>query len=180
MSAAINLGKNRYNSRHCFPSSPEMTLSLFSRRIFFAVSGMLYVACIYGYVVSSVTSSGLLPWTSISQTRSQVARIEIVSSPSQISIHSELMWWFIPIWSLIFCLLSAIGKETRMGYHSMLTRLAQVFRRDDLPTQYVLQDIDKFMHLRLFQYEVICKNGDHPGSLAKIWLGSRPRSRFPC
>ncbi|KAI9456127.1 pheromone A receptor-domain-containing protein [Lactarius psammicola] len=125
LSAAINVGKHRYNSRPYFPSSPEMTSSLFIRRIFFTASGMLYVACVYVYVVSSVTSSGLLPWTSISQTRSQVARIEIVSSPSQNSIQSELMWWFIPVWSLIFCLLSAVGEETQRGYRSMLTCLSQ-------------------------------------------------------
>ncbi|KAH8984399.1 pheromone A receptor-domain-containing protein [Lactarius deliciosus] len=134
LSAAINVGKNRYNSRPYFPSSPEMTLSLFIRRIFFTVSGMLYIACVYVYVVSSVTSSGLLPWTSISQTRSQVARIEFVSSPSQISIQSELVWWFIPVWSLIFCLLSAVEEETRRGYRSMFAWLSQVFKRDDLPT----------------------------------------------
>lgn len=62
----------------------------------------------------------------------------------------------------------------------MLTWLSQVFKQDDLPTQYVLQDVDKLTHSRLSQYEVICKDGDHPGSLAKIWLGPRPRSHFPC
>lgn len=134
LSAAVNVGKHRYNSHPYFPSSPEMTVSLFVHLMFFTVSGMLYVACVYVYVMSSITSSGLLPWTSISQTRSQVARIEIVSSPSQISIQSELMWWFIPVWSLIFCLLSTIGEETQRGYRAMLTQLSQIFKRDDLPT----------------------------------------------
>ena len=149
MSAAINIGKHRYNSRPCFPSSPEMTFSLFIPRFFFTVSGMLYVACFYVYVMSSVTSSGLKPWTSISQIRSQVARIEIVSSPSQISIQSELMWWFIPILSLLFCLLSAVGEETRRGYRSVLTWLSQPCKRGDLPTQYVSQDVDKHTCSRL-------------------------------
>ena len=179
VSAAINIGKHRYNSRPCFPSSPEMTFSLFVPRIFFTASGMLYVACVYVYVVSSVTSPGLKRWTSISQIRSQVGRIEIVSSSSQISIQSELIWWFIPVLSLLFCLLSAVGEETRRGYRSVLIWLSQPFKRNDLPTQYVPQDPDEFTRSRLSQYEVICKDADYPGSYAKIWLGPRPRSRFP-
>ncbi|KAF8259096.1 GPCR fungal pheromone mating factor [Lactarius quietus] len=123
LSATINIGKHCYNSRPYFPSSPEMKLSLFIPRIFFTVSGMLYVTGVYVYVLS-VTSSGLQPWTTISQIRSQVAQIEIVSSPSQISIQSELIWWFIPVWSLIFCFVSAFGEETRRGYHSMLIWLS--------------------------------------------------------
>lgn len=134
LSATINIGKHRYNSRPCFPSSPEMTSSLFIPRVFFTASGVLYVAGVYLYIVLSITSSSMQPWTSVSQTRSQVSQIEIVYSPSQISTQSELIWWFIPIWSLIFCVLSAVGEETRRGYRSVLTWLSQPFKRDDLPT----------------------------------------------
>lgn len=172
MSATINIGKHRYNSRPCFPSSPGMTSSLFIPRIFFTVSGVFYVAGVYVYIVLSTTSSGMQPWTTISQIRSQVARIDIVPSPSQISTQSELIWWFIPVWSIIFCLLSAVGEETRRGYRSLLTWLSQPFKRDDLPTQYVLQGFDRYIHSLLSQCEVICKDSDRPGSFAEIWMGS--------
>jgi hypothetical protein len=149
-----------------------MTSSLFIPRVFFTASGVLYVAGVYLYIVLSITSSSMQPWTSVSQTRSQVSQIEIVYSPSQISTQSELIWWFIPIWSLIFCVLSAVGEETRRGYRSVLTWLSQPFKRDDLPTQYVLQVVNMRNHLLLSQYEVICKDSDHPGSFAEIWMGS--------
>jgi hypothetical protein len=172
VSATINIGKHRYNSRPCFPSSPGMTSSLFIPRIFFTVSGVLYVTVVYVYIVLSITSLGLQPWTSVTQTRSQVAQIELVSSPSQISMQSELVWWFIPIWSLIFCLLSAVGEETQRGYRSVLTWLSQPFKQDDLPTQYVLHGVDEHTRSRSSQYEVICKDSGHPGSSAEIWVGS--------
>jgi len=138
VSAAINVCKHRDNSRHGFPSSPDMSLSCFIRRAFLTVTGMLYVSCIHVYILSSVTSSGLLPWTSISQTRSQVSHIEILPSSSQVSIQSELIWWSVPIWSLLFCVLFAVGEEMRMGYRSMFSWLSQVFKREVLPMQYVL------------------------------------------
>jgi hypothetical protein len=149
-----------------------MTSSLFIPRIFFTVSGVLYVTVVYVYIVLSITSLGLQPWTSVTQTRSQVAQIELVSSPSQISMQSELVWWFIPIWSLIFCLLSAVGEETQRGYRSVLTWLSQPFKQDDLPTQYVLHGVDEHTRSRSSQYEVICKDSGHPGSSAEIWVGS--------
>ncbi|KAI0298957.1 pheromone A receptor-domain-containing protein [Multifurca ochricompacta] len=133
LSAIINVGKHHYNSRHYFPSGPEMTLSLFVRRTFFAISGMLYVAVIYVYSLSGIMSSGLLPWESVSQTRSQISHIEILPSPSQVSIQSELVWWFIPVWSLLLCILSALGEETQRGHRSMCTRLSQLLHRDALP-----------------------------------------------
>ncbi|KAI0246664.1 GPCR fungal pheromone mating factor [Lactifluus subvellereus] len=133
LAAAINVGKHRYNSNHYFPSAPEITPSLFVRRIIFAISGMLYVAAVHVYALSLVTSSGLLPWISISQTRSQIADVGIVPSSSQMSVLSELIWWFIPVWSLLLCILSVFGEETRRGYHSTFTWLSQRFRGGALP-----------------------------------------------
>ncbi|KAI0298001.1 GPCR fungal pheromone mating factor [Russula brevipes] len=131
-----------YNARPYFASAPEMTTSLFIRRIMFSVSGMLYVAIVYVYVLSSITSSGLLPWTSISQTRSGVSQVEVVPSHSQMSIQSELIWWFIPVWSLLLFVLSVLGEEAQRGYHTMFTWLYQRFEEDMLPLQYVSEDVN--------------------------------------
>lgn len=151
MSAAINVGKHRYNSSHYLPSALEITSSLFVRRIVFAISGMLYVAAVYAYALLSVTSSGLLPWISVSQTRSQIMDVEIVPSSAQMSVLSELIWWFIPVWSLLLCILSVLGEETRRGYHSTFTWLPQWFRGGVLPLQYVLNGVNKLMHSHLSQ-----------------------------
>jgi hypothetical protein len=140
VAAGINVCKSHYQSRRYFPSAPEMTSALFARRIVFVVSGMLYAAVVYVYALFSITSSGLLPWTSISQTRSQISQIEIVPSHSQMRVLNELMWWFIPVWSILF-VLSAIGKETQKGYCTTFACLSRKFKRDMLPIQYVLEDI---------------------------------------
>jgi hypothetical protein len=138
VSAAISVGRSHYNSRLYFPSAPEMTSALFIRRIIFVVSGMLYVAVVYVYVLSSMTSSGLLPWTRISRTRSQV---EVVPLHSQMGVQSELIWWFIPIWSLLFVFF-AIGDETQRGYCATFAWLSRKFERDMLPIQYVSEDVN--------------------------------------
>ncbi|KAH9977174.1 GPCR fungal pheromone mating factor [Lactifluus volemus] len=141
LSAVINVSKHRerYTSSR---SKPEISLSLFTRRIAFAIGGMLYVAVVYAFVLSSIATSGLLPWLSVSQTRSQVMDIDTVPSPSQMSIQSELIWWFIPVWSLLLCILCAFGKETQNGYHSTFNWLSRRFHGDIsiLPMQYVLQN----------------------------------------
>jgi hypothetical protein len=140
VSAAINIGKSHYNSRRSFPSAPEMTSALFTRRVIFVLSGMLYVAIVYVYALSSITSSGLLPWTSISEARSQISQVEVVPSHSQLGVQSKLIWWFIPVWSHLF-VMSAIGEETQRGYRTTLTWLSRKFKRDLLPIQYVLNDL---------------------------------------
>lgn len=132
LSAAINIGKSHYNSRRYFPSAPEMTSVLFTRRVIFVLSGMLYVAFVYVYALSSITSSGLLPWTSISQTRSQISQVEVVPSQSQLGVQSKLIWWFIPVWSHLF-VMSAIGEETQREYRTTLTWLSRKLKRDILP-----------------------------------------------
>src|ERR1700755_227039 len=119
VSAAVNIGKSHYNSRRYLPSAPEMTSALFTRRVIFVLSGMLYAAFVYIYALSSITSSGLLPWTSISQTRSQTSQVEVVPLQSQLGVQSKLIWWFIPVWSHLF-VLSAIGEETQRGYRTTL------------------------------------------------------------
>jgi cytochrome c oxidase subunit IV len=141
VAAAINISKSYYNSRQYFPSAPEMTSALFTRRITFVVSGMLYVAVVYVYALFSITSSGLLPWTSISQTRSQISEVEVAPSHSQMGVQSKLIWWFIPVWSFLF-VLSAIGEETQRRYCTTLTWLSRKFKRDMLPIQYVLEDVN--------------------------------------
>ena len=139
VSAAVNIGKSHHNSRRFFPSAPEMTSALFTRRVIFVLSGMLYVAFVYVYALSSIISSGLLPWTSISQTRSQIYQIEVLPSHSQLGIQSKMIWWFIPVWSHLF-VMSAIGGETQRGYRTTLAWLSRKFKRDMLPIQYVLKD----------------------------------------
>ncbi len=139
VSAAINIVKSHYNSRRYFPSAPEMTSALFTRRVIFVLSGMLYVAIVYVYALSSITSSGLLPWTSISQARSQISQVEVVPSHSQLGEQSKLIWWSIPVWSHLF-VMSAIGEETQRGYRTTLTWFSRKFKRDVLPIQYVLID----------------------------------------
>jgi hypothetical protein len=134
VSAAVNIGKSHYNSRRFFPSAPEMTSTLFTRRVTFVVSGMLYVAFVYVYALSSITSSGLLPWTSISQTRAQISQVEVVPSHSQLGVQSKLIWWSIPVWSNLF-VMSVIGEETQRGYRTTLTWLSRKFNRDILPIQ---------------------------------------------
>lgn len=138
VSAAINIGKSHYNSRPYFPSSPEMTSALFTRRVVFVLGGMLYVAFVYVYALSSITSSGLLPWTSISETRSQISQVEVVPSHSQLGVQSKLIWWFIPVWSHLF-VMSAIGEETQRGYRTTLAWLSRRLKSDMLPIQYVLE-----------------------------------------
>jgi hypothetical protein len=140
VSAAINIGRSHYNSRRYFPSAPEMTSALFTRRVIFVLSGMLYVAFVYVYALSSITSSGLLPWTSISETRSRVSQVEVASSDSQLGVQSKLIWWFIPVWSHLF-VISAIGEESQRGYRTTLTWLSRTFKRDMLPIQYVLKGL---------------------------------------
>jgi len=116
-----------------------MTSSRFIRHIIFVMSGMLYVVIVYVYALSSITSSGLQPWTSISQTRSQVSQVEVVPAHSRMGLLSELIWWFIPIWSFLLFVLSAPGEETQRGYRTMLTWLSERLRGDMLPIQYVLK-----------------------------------------
>jgi hypothetical protein len=55
---------------------------------------------------------------------------------------SELIWWFIPIWSLLLFVLSAPGEETQRGYRTTLTWLSERLRGDMLPIQYVLKDVN--------------------------------------
>jgi len=90
------------------------------------------LAFVYAYALSSITSSGLLPWTSISQTRSQISQVEVVPSHSQLGVQSKLIWWFIPVWSHLF-VISAVGEETQRGYRTTLTWLSRKFKRDVLP-----------------------------------------------
>lgn len=139
VSAAVNVSKSHSNSRSHFPSTPEITSSLFIRHSIFAISGMIYVVVVYVYALSSITSSGLQPWTSISQTRSQISQIEVVAPHSQLSLQSELIWWFIPVWSLLLFVTSAPGEETRRGYRTTWTWLSLKLRGDMLPMQYVLE-----------------------------------------
>jgi hypothetical protein len=138
VSAAVNIIKSHCNSRCYFPSAPEMTSAVFTRRVIFVLSGMLYVAFVYVYALSSITSSGLLPWTSISQTRSQISQVKVVPSDSQLGVQSKLIWWFIPVWSHLF-VMSVVGEETQRGYRTTFTWLSRKFKRDMLPIQYVLK-----------------------------------------
>ncbi|KAH9964858.1 pheromone A receptor-domain-containing protein [Russula dissimulans] len=133
LSAAINIGKNHYNSRCHFPSAPEMTLSPFIRHIIFATSGMLYIIVVYVYALSSITSSGLLPWTSVSQTRSQVSQVEVVPLHSQMGVQTKLIWWFIPVWSLLLFVLAILGEENQIGYCTTLSWLSRRLKGDLLP-----------------------------------------------
>ncbi|KAI9509917.1 pheromone A receptor-domain-containing protein [Russula earlei] len=133
ISATINVGKSHYNSRDHFPCTPEMTSSLFIRRIIFAISGMLYLAVVYVYALSSITSSGLSPWISISQTRSQISQVEVVPLHSPTGMQSKLIWWFIPIWSLILFVLSVLSGEIQRGYRTTFTWLSQRLKKDLLP-----------------------------------------------
>jgi len=133
VSATINFGKNHYNSRCHFPSAPEMTPSTFIRHIIFATSGMLYIVVVYVYALSSITSSGLLPWTSISQTRSQASQVEAVPSHTQLGVQSKFIWWFIPVWSLILFSLAVLGEENKRGYRTTFTWLSQRLKGDLLP-----------------------------------------------
>ena len=120
-----------------------MTSSRFVRHIIFAVGGMLYVIVVYTYALSSITSSGLQPWMGIAQTRSQVSQVEVVPSHSRLGLQSELIWWIIPICSLLLFVLSALGDETRKGYCTSWTWLSQKLRGDMLlPMQYVLEDVN--------------------------------------
>ena len=130
----------------------EITSSLFVRRITLAIGGMFYIAVVYAYALSSITSSGLLPWISLSQTRSQVMDVDIVPLPSPMSVQSELIWWFIPVLSLLLCILCALGEETRNGYRFTSNWLSQRFQEDVLPLQYVLDII--VTNLALTQYLV--------------------------
>jgi len=118
-----------------------MTLSLFIRNSIFAISGMIYLVVIHVYALSSITSSGLQPWTSISQTRSQISQIEVVAPHSQLGLQSKLIWWFIPVWSLLLFVMSALGEETQRGYRTTLTWLSLKLRGDMLPMQYVLEGV---------------------------------------
>jgi hypothetical protein len=116
-----------------------MVSSRFVRHVIFAVGGMLYVVVVHTYVI---TSSGLQPWMGLSQTRSQVSQVEVVPSHSRLGLQSELIWWFIPVCSLLLFVLSALGDETRRGYRTSLTWLSQKLRGDMLlPMQYVLEDV---------------------------------------
>ena len=117
-----------------------MTSALFTRRVIFVISGMLYVASVNVYALFSITSSGLLPWTSISQTRSEISQVELVPSHSQLGVQSKLIWWFIPVWSHLF-VMSAIGEETQRGYRTTLTWVSRKVKEDMLPIQYVLKDL---------------------------------------
>src|SRR5712671_144853 len=143
VSAAINVGKNHYNSRCYFPSAPEMTSPLFIRHIIFATSGMVYIIVVYVYALSSITSSGLLPWTSISQTRSQVSQVEVVPSHSQLGVQSKFIWWFVPVWSLLLFALVVLGEENQRGYRTTFAWLSQRFKGDLFPMQYVLGDVNQ-------------------------------------
>jgi hypothetical protein len=119
-----------------------MVSSRFVRHVIFAVGGMLYVVVVHTYALFSITSSGLQPWMGISQTRSQVSQVEVVPSHSRLGLQSELIWWIIPICSLLLFVLSAVGEETRKGYRTALTWLSQKLGGDMLlPMQYVLKDV---------------------------------------
>jgi hypothetical protein len=125
-----------------------MTSSRFVRHVIFAAGGMLYVIVVYTYALSSITSSGLQPWISISQARSQVSQVEVVASHSRLGLQSELIWWFIPICSLLLFVSSALGEEIRKEYRGYLTWLSHQLRGDMLlPMQYVLEDVNQFYEL---------------------------------
>ena len=125
-----------------------MVSSRFVRHVIFAVGGMLYVIVVDTYALYSITSSGLQPWMGISQTRSQVSQVQVVPSHSRLGLQSELIWWSIPICSLLLFVLSALGEETRKGYRTALTWLSQKLRGDMLlPMQYVLEGVYPFTEL---------------------------------
>ncbi|KAI0053505.1 hypothetical protein FA95DRAFT_753576 [Auriscalpium vulgare] len=106
-----------------------MTMSLFGRRLAFALSGMAYSAVVYGIIASSVS---LQSWTSISAIRTDVSRIEVLNDRGW-RTRSELIWWATPIWSLLLCTMSACGEETRSGYRSLYKLVMRGFERDVLP-----------------------------------------------
>ncbi|THH17676.1 hypothetical protein EW146_g3174 [Bondarzewia mesenterica] len=133
-SASINVAKSCYNSVPLFPSAPEMTLSLFIRRLIFGYTGMIYMTVVYIIVLSSAASSGFNTWTSVSAMHSHFSAIEISSLGSFALVQVELIWWAIPIWSILMSILSAFGEETKEGYFFLINFFSRrFFGRDILP-----------------------------------------------
>ncbi|KAI0318404.1 GPCR fungal pheromone mating factor [Amylostereum chailletii] len=135
VSALINLARSRYNSVAYFPSRPEMSFSLFARRLAYATIGMLYTATVY-VIVTSWSSTDMEPWTSVSKVHANFSQVETVLRGTAIATGSELLWWTIPIWSLLLCALTAFGEETRKGYRTILSWISSRTGKNILPTQY--------------------------------------------
>ncbi|VDB95384.1 unnamed protein product [Peniophora sp. CBMAI 1063] len=132
VSAVFNVAKSHYNSSTYFPSAPEMSLSLFTRRLAFCTLGMAYTAAVYATALSW-ESSNTLPLTSVAQVHADFSHIEIIPADSQLSLQSQLIWWNVPIWSILLCVMSAFGEETRKGYRSLWKAMANPRSEKTLP-----------------------------------------------
>ncbi|TFY82419.1 hypothetical protein EWM64_g1593 [Hericium alpestre] len=130
VSALINVLKSRYNNWPCFPQASKMTLGLFARRFAFAATGMLYVFVVYAFIVSWA-SSNLEPEISVSQLHANFSQIEILPLDAQARVRVELVWWAVPVWSLLLCALSS--EETRNGYQAIFGWVFKHRDHFDLP-----------------------------------------------
>ncbi|ETW79706.1 putative B mating type protein [Heterobasidion irregulare TC 32-1] len=117
VSASINVAKSRYNSWPLFPSAPEMSLSLFVRRVVFGVTGMTYTVVVYVFISSTVTLSA---WSSISDVHAQFSKIEILPLGSAAGTQNELIWWAIPLWTILICITFAFEEEMAQNYRSLI------------------------------------------------------------
>ena len=113
-----------------------MSFSLFARRMAYGTIGMLYTATVY-VIVTSWWANQMEPWTSVKQVHANFSQVEAVQRGSAYYTGSELIWWTIPIWSLLLCALTAIGEETRKVYRMMLNWALRRIGKDGLPTQCV-------------------------------------------
>ena len=94
-----------------------MSLSLFVRRLVFGVTGMTYTVVVY-ILISSTASLG--DWSSISDVHAQLSKIEILPIGSAAGTQNELIWWAIPLWTILICAIFAFEEETAQNYRSMI------------------------------------------------------------
>lgn len=125
-----------------------MSLSLFVRRLAFCAIGMLYTSVAYAAALSWQSTS-MLPWTSVPQVHADFSHIEIIPAGSRLALQSELIWWTIPIWSILLCAMSAFGEETRKGYRSIWKTMSKRSSEKTLPVQYVVVRISHPDNIRL-------------------------------
>jgi hypothetical protein len=69
--------------------------------------------------VLSWSSTNLQPWTSIAQAHADFSQVQIIQRNTRLAVRSALIWWSIPVWSLLLCALSGLGEETKKGYRAL-------------------------------------------------------------
>ncbi|KAJ7101761.1 pheromone A receptor-domain-containing protein [Mycena epipterygia] len=135
-------------ARHLQTAS-SLTPGRYFRLMAMALVQMLWATIVTAADMAFTLNEGLRPWTSWADVHSNFGRVAVFPTafiPAQTLLVSYLIWWTVPISSLLFAAFFAFGEDAKREYVAFWTAfvglLRRIFRRPtpsapvplDLPT----------------------------------------------